>query len=136
MMCWDDVYGLKMSSMKTKMTKEALIETVTPEEIIGKPVQLKSLDLTTCSVDDVFIDEDYNFEFTQDSELCAVAGYFDVEFPGRTDNIVLSTSPWNKPTHWKQAVLFLPEQIPVKCGENIYSKSFDIQMLPTKYWQR
>lgn len=105
--------------MKIKAVKEPLINTVTPDEIIGYPVQVKELDLLTCDVDDVYISKDFEFEFKMDSEFCAVAGYFSVDFNGPSKTITLGTSPWNTPTHWKQTVFFFPQPFNVTKGKQL-----------------
>ncbi|OII73774.1 uncharacterized protein cubi_03572 [Cryptosporidium ubiquitum] len=46
--------------------------------------------------------------------------WFDVEFPSyRSDAVVLSTSPYNKPTHWKQTIILFQDCMEAKAGLKI-----------------
>jgi len=117
--CWDNAFGFKMPALRTRVLNETLIDTVKPEEIIGNAVQVKSLDLRTCKVEDIKIDAKFTFEFNQDTEFCAIAGYFLVDFEGVNNKVTLYTSPHDPPTHWKQAVFFLPRHFTVKSGEKM-----------------
>ncbi|ODM90328.1 Protein arginine N-methyltransferase 3 [Orchesella cincta] len=117
--CWDNVYGFKMQAMKDLTMKEIPINSVSPDETIGPAVCVKNLNLYTCSVDEIQIDEEFKFRIDDDTELCAIAGYFSVTFRGVKTPIVLSTSPEDPPTHWKQAIFFLPKRKRCTRGEEV-----------------
>lgn len=114
--CWDDVYDFKMPAMKQRAFQEPLIDIVKPDSIIGNRIQVKDLDLQICDVTDVYIAEEFTFEFDTDTDFCGIVGFFSVDFTGPSQKIVLATSPWDKPTHWKQAVFFFPKSIKVSKG--------------------
>ena len=55
-----------------------------------------------------------NFIF---SKITAIGGSFDTKFAQMKNSVNLSTSPWCKPTHWKQTVFYLEKPISVKKGQ-------------------
>ena len=112
---WDDVYGLKMTSMKPEVLREASIEIVPADKIISPPAVVLNLDLKTCHVQDTEFFTAFTLPVTRDDVLTALVGSFDVSFD--LDHAVkLPTSPYDTPTHWKQTVFYLPEPITVRSG--------------------
>ncbi|KAH8583324.1 arginine N-methyltransferase [Cryptosporidium sp. chipmunk genotype I] len=67
------------------------------------------------------IESQFTLKVKKDTEF--VHGFivwFDVEFPAYDSNtVILSTSPYNKPTHWKQTVTLFQDCIEAKAGLNI-----------------
>lgn len=67
------------------------------------------------------IESHFSLQVKKDTEF--VHGFivwFDVEFPAcHSDAIVLSTSPYNKPTHWKQTIILFQDCMEAKSGLNI-----------------
>jgi histone-arginine methyltransferase CARM1 len=51
-----------------------------------------------------------------------ISSWFDTNFKGINQEIVLSTSPYNSPTHWYQIRLLLPEPIAINKGQKGYIK--------------
>lgn len=112
---WDDVYGQKMTAMKRCVIQEPLIAVVKQEKIISKPCVLKKFDLMKISVRDLEFEEDFSLTITEDGNVSALVGYFDVDFEGNAQNSKrFSTSPYDIPTHWKQTVFFLKDPITVQ----------------------
>ena len=112
---WDNVYGFKMTSMKSEMLQAASIEIVPPEKILSKPSLVLQLELKTCSSADAEFLKEFQLVISRQEKLTALAGYFDVIFD--FDHIVtLSTSPYNPETHWGQTVFYLPKPLDVAAG--------------------
>lgn len=112
---WDDVYGLKMSSMKPEVLREASIEIVPANKILSEPANVLQLDLRTCSSQETEFFTAFQLTILRDDNLTALVGSFDVAF-NLDQTVVLSTSPYKEPTHWKQTVFYLPQPISVLSG--------------------
>jgi histone-arginine methyltransferase CARM1 len=48
-----------------------------------------------------------------------ISSWFDAYFIGSSQEVVLSTSPYNPPTHWYQVRLLLPEPLAINKGQKI-----------------
>nr|CAH0099022.1 unnamed protein product [Daphnia galeata] len=113
---WDDVYGLKMTSMRPEVLREASIETVPVDKILSDPSLVLQLDLKTCTSQETEFFRVFQLKMTREDKLTALVGSFDVTFH-LDHTVLLSTSPYSSPTHWKQTVFYLPEPITVHAGQ-------------------
>ncbi len=112
---WDDVYGLKMTSMRPEVLREASIETVPVDKILSDPSLVLHLDLKTCTSQETEFFRSFQMTMIREDRLTALVGSFDVTFH-LDHTVLLSTSPYSPPTHWKQTVFYLPEPISVRAG--------------------
>lgn len=94
------------------------------EAVIGEPVQVKALDMHTCTIADSLGVDNATFEFTapETSVVSGFAGWFDTHFNGSEANpapnkVVLSTHPKIGYTHWGQQVFFLENAIELQAGD-------------------
>lgn len=115
---WDDVYGLKMTSMRPEVLREASIECVPENVILSDAAMVLQLDLKTCTTKETEFFRAFHLRMLRDDKLTAFVGSFDVTFD-LEHRVILSTSPYHPPTHWKQTVFYLPEPITVQAG-NFY----------------
>jgi histone-arginine methyltransferase CARM1 len=46
-----------------------------------------------------------------------ISSWFDTYFHGSYQDVTLSTSPYNNPTHWYQIRLLLPEPLAINKGQ-------------------
>ena len=122
---WDDVYGLKMTSMKPEVLREASIEIVPEDKILSDPATVLQLDLRTCSSQETEFFTAFQLTISRDDTLTALVGSFDVAF-NLDQSILLSTSPYKQPTHWKQTVFYLPQPVSVRAGK--------FSLLPLKHY--
>eukprot|EP01090_Pellita_catalonica_P004276 TRINITY_DN140_c0_g1_i1.p1 TRINITY_DN140_c0_g1~~TRINITY_DN140_c0_g1_i1.p1 ORF type:complete len:373 (-),score=65.46 TRINITY_DN140_c0_g1_i1:28-1083(-) len=129
----NDVKGLDMSPLIPFAQKELSSWTTRGQKVLAEDMiaptkenihLIATLDINTITAQDLkrFV---ANFEFKSDSdrELHAFVSWFDVEFPKDSDNkdkpVVLSTSPHEVMTHWRQDVFFLYGPIALKKGSII-----------------
>ena len=112
---WDQIYGLKMTSMKPEVLREASIELVPTEKILSEAAVVLNLDLKTCHVQDTEFFAAFTLQMRRDDRLTALVGSFDVSF-NLDETVILSTSPYDAPTHWKQTVFYLPQPMNVLSG--------------------
>jgi len=118
---WSDVYGYKMSCMRSPILGEASVEVVPSQYVVSNSVNVLDLNINTCSVADTEFNSSFDLHITKDCDLTGILGYFDTFFDLSTP-VMFSTGPHVKPTHWKQTVFYLPEKLPVKENQTLVCK--------------
>jgi histone-arginine methyltransferase CARM1 len=75
---------------------------------------------------DELLDFSVNLEYSFSKPIIihGIASWFDTNFNGTSSNVILSTSPYNNPTHWYQIRLLLPEPIAVNRGQKCKNYAF------------
>lgn len=117
---WTDVYGFRMGSMVKHVAKEVAIEPMASQNICSTTKTIAKLDMTQCSAEEVqLLTSPIEFNFSRDTTVHVLVGWFDCYFDSLQKSVVLSTSPNAEPTHWKQAIFPLVEPISVRAGETI-----------------
>ncbi|GFN80895.1 protein arginine N-methyltransferase 3 [Plakobranchus ocellatus] len=120
---WDDVYGFKMSCMKTSVSDEVNVRLVKEEQVVTEPAVIKDLNVMQCTVADLDFISEFSLKCLSDAEITAVVGYFDTDFnQSCSERVSFSTGPQATPTHWEQAVMMLPSPITVHAGAIINCK--------------
>lgn len=113
--------GIDMSSIgmarAVELTETPQIEVLEPSQLLSRPVIAFDLDLAT--VDRLGfaalpLKASVNLKTDTEGVFSSVGIWFDVSFRG-TD-VVLDTSPFHPPTHWKQTNVFLGCWAPVPAG--------------------
>ncbi|KAK7018782.1 Protein arginine N-methyltransferase 3 [Halocaridina rubra] len=115
---WDDVYGFKMSCMRSAVIKEATTEVVKEECIITSEDKIMNFDLMKITSNDTEFTSSFFLIAKRDGQLTAFVGYFDIYFE-LPHPVSFSTGPLSTPTHWKQTIFYLPEPRNVELGETI-----------------
>jgi hypothetical protein len=91
---------------------QCVIETIEPSQLVHHPQLIQSINLRTIQIDELHSMHSF-CEFSIDN-TCIISGFcfwFDCYFSSNTNSTVLSTSPYSPKTHWKQTLVFLPEDI-------------------------
>ena len=85
--------------------------------ICDKPIR-KSFDFYRIKCEDLteFI-VDLEFKINKTTLMHGVSSWFDTYFIGSNQEVTLSTSPYNNPTHWYQIRLLLPEPLAINKGQ-------------------
>lgn len=115
---WKNVYGFDMSTLQSKVLKEAIVETCRNEYILSDSVIMSDLNLN--KVDYTYPNFTYNFELKirKDGKFTAFVGYFDTFFD-LPHGVSFTTGPHSKPTHWKQVVFYIKDPVTVNEGDII-----------------
>lgn len=98
---WNDVYGVDMSCLTPTVMKEPLVDTVDPQMIMSDECKVLSLDLTTCTMEDLEFTAQYALNMKYTDRIHGLVAWFDTPFSNLQNPILLSTSPYKKYTHWK-----------------------------------
>lgn len=116
---WNNVYGFDMSPFGTNLIKRERrardkpeIMSLCPDQILSDPQIYAELDLHTVTQKDLnALNKKHFVSVRQNGKLHGIALWFDCKFEifDQASNdqpiVILSTSPWSKPTHWKQTVI-------------------------------
>ena len=113
---WADVYGFKMSCMRSPILAEASVEVVPAAAVVSAPATVLNLDIIRCKVEDTEFDARFTLRIERSCDLTALVGYFDTFFD-LTSPVSFSTGPAATPTHWKQTVFYLPHRLPVTADQ-------------------
>ncbi|XP_061661846.1 protein arginine N-methyltransferase 6 [Syngnathoides biaculeatus] len=116
-----DLYGVDMSCMRDFARKciknsDISVSPVTAEDVLSHPARFAELDLHTTTVEQLrSVKGRFRCESFGSAAVNAFCVYFTVSFPcpDKPQALVLSTSPFQPETHWKQAVLYLDEPVEV-----------------------
>ena len=114
---WDRVYGFDMSCVKGAAMFEPLVDTVDPQQICTSTSTLWEVDLLTVTQAEMRFDSKFQLQAVRNDYLHAVVAWFDVGFTQGHTPLWLSTSPRDRPTHWRQTVLYLHDVLTVRAGE-------------------
>ncbi|CAK1360662.1 unnamed protein product [Cercospora beticola] len=116
---WDNVYGFDYSPLKHTALTEPLVDTVELKAVVTDPSAVITLDLYTCTVDDLSFKLPYDLTVRRTDYIHALIAWFDIEFSACHKPVRFSTGPHTKYTHWKQTVFYLADVLTVEAGEHI-----------------
>ncbi len=88
---WDNVYGVKMSSIKQIALAEPLVEYVDDPLIISKSFLFHSIDLYTVQPKDLDFSNKYQLLITRSDTVHALCGWFDMHFSKLSNPVRFST---------------------------------------------
>lgn len=116
---WDDVYGFDMSCIKKQALIEPLVDTVSEEELVTDHCKLVTIDITTCTKEDLVFTTDFDIASLYNDHFHAFVTWFDVEFSRLDNSTMFPTGPHHRYTHWKQTIFYTKADLPINTGERI-----------------
>ena len=116
---WDNVWGFDYSPLKYTALTEPLVDTVELKAVVTDPAPVITLDLYTCTVEDLAFKLPFNLSVRRTDYIHAMIAWFDIEFAACHKPVRFSTGPHTKYTHWKQTVFYLKDVLTVEAGEQI-----------------
>ena len=96
-----------MSCLGVAALKEPLIDSCEPDMLNSSECKILDLDLVKMKPTDVEFSSQYSITFHRNDKVHALVAWFDTPFTDLDHPINLSTSPYEKYTHWKQTVFYL-----------------------------
>ncbi len=128
---WNDVYGFNYAPARGMRSGEVDVLQLTPEASCSNRIVLQAFDLETMKNEQVDFTAPFQLTCKPGCEVQGICLSFDTTFPSNKrndgDSIVLSTTPSDTPTHWKQAVLWLEQTIKAKEEELIIDGEISFQ---------
>jgi len=116
---WDNVYGFRMGCIKDLALSEPLVDTVDSKQVLTDSVPILSLDITTCTKEDLKFSADFKLKSSKNDYVHALVAFFDVGFRQIHKPLFFSTGPQARYTHWKQTVFYLKDMITINEGEEM-----------------
>ncbi|KAK9382719.1 S-adenosyl-L-methionine-dependent methyltransferase [Kockiozyma suomiensis] len=116
---WNDVYGFNFTPFQSVALTEPLVDTVDMKAVVTDQSTLLSLDLYTCTKEDLAFSSDFEIRARRNDFVHAFIAWFDIEFSKCHKPIKFSTGPHAKYTHWKQTVFYTRETLTINYGEVI-----------------
>lgn len=147
---WKQQYGFSFSTLKQKAVEDffdrpIIDHELLPSDYLSDPMSIAKLDMN--AIDVVKLESwscDFKFVVNKVGNLHGFGSWFDVEFhsPLSMDDdlsantpkpVILSTSPNDPKTHWKNAVFVLDEPVKVAQGNVIQGM---VQVIRNAYFRR
>lgn len=120
---WKNIEGISMKCVgerfrKTKSIKPEITE-LKPEDILSEGRSILWIDINDITIDE--LQTIYTQEIIavlKEGSYEGMCIWFTCEFPFTNEDeaVVLSTSPYDEPTHWKQTIVVLPTEVVVEKG--------------------
>jgi protein arginine N-methyltransferase 1 len=117
---WDDVYGVDMSCIKSWALLEPLVDVVDKGQINTDYCAVLDIDIKKVKIADLDFAAEYKLNVKRDDKVHALVAWFEVYFTKCMPTVKLSTSPYQRETHWKQTVFYLNNVLSVKRGDQIW----------------
>ena len=122
---WENVYDFHMTTMKSSLLEEPLVQIAKSDKIISEPCTVIEYDIMSVKVEEVEFDKMFQFKITKVGMFSAIVGYFDVGFERNVKYpVYFSTCPFSEPTHWKQTIFLLKKSFSVNEGDIINGRMF------------
>eukprot|EP01015_Nassula_variabilis_P017014 TRINITY_DN2646_c0_g1_i3.p1 TRINITY_DN2646_c0_g1~~TRINITY_DN2646_c0_g1_i3.p1 ORF type:complete len:241 (+),score=28.12 TRINITY_DN2646_c0_g1_i3:66-788(+) len=116
---WDNVYGITMPSIKRWVTTEPLVDVVNEKALNSNSCAILNIDIMKVTVKELDFAHEYQLTINRKDYVHGLVSWFDVYFTQSKIPIKLSTSPYQKSTHWKQTIFYSPNAYPVNKGDVI-----------------
>lgn len=120
-----DQHGVDMSCMsdfarRCIMNSDITVDAAAPEDVLSHPARFAQLDLYRVTAEELReVRGSFRCDAFGSAALNAFCVYFTVTFPCAEYLLVLSTSPFEPETHWKQALLYLDAPLDVVQGTEV-----------------
>lgn len=119
---WDNVYGFDMSCIRDWAMREPLVDIVDAKSVVSTDHVFKTINIATVTKADLsFEDVPFSLRMNRSDNVHALLVHFTIDFdvPGMRRSIRFGTGPFDKYTHWKQTVLYLPRDLQVHEGDAV-----------------
>ena len=96
-----------------------MVDVINPDAMMTDTAVIADIDLMTCTLKDLDFAAGFNLKATREAFLSGMVIWFDCYFSYGKKPIILSTSPFEEATHWKQGILFLETDLPMNEGDRV-----------------
>ncbi len=113
---WKNYFDLNFSPVLSHIPNsdlnQCVVESIEPSQLVHFPQLIQSINLRTVQIEDLHSMHSFcEFDFDNTSIVSGFCFWFDCYFSTDKNSTVLSSSPYSSKTHWKQTLVFLPEDI-------------------------
>lgn len=123
---WKNQYGVDMSVMTNVVLKEPCIDYLNAfsddfcyNMIVSEKCKIIDFDLVNMKKEDVNFAATYHLNINKDSTASALITWFDCHFSNVKKPVILSTSPFEPYTHWKNTIFYIDKACHVKHGDKL-----------------
>ena len=116
---WNNIYGFNMKCIKEAAIAEPLIDNCTDEYLISSTCKIYDIDLYNIKKEELDFMSGYQIVFNCDDCFNGLVSWFNVSFNKVQNKVILPTGPYDKPTHWKQVVFYIEDDVYVKKGTKL-----------------
>ena len=117
---WNNIYGFNMDCIKEVAIAEPLIDSCNEDYLISNTCKIFDIDLYKIKKEELDFMSGYQIIFNEDECFNGLVAWFNVTFNRIKNRITLSTAPEDEPTHWKQTVFYIEDDVYVKKGEKLW----------------
>ena len=117
---WDNIYGFNMDCIKEAAIAEPLIDSCDESYLISNTCKIFDIDLYNINKEQLDFMSGYQIEFNENDTFNGLVFWFNVSFNKVKNKVVLPTGPYDEPTHWKQTVFYIEDDVPVSKGEKLW----------------
>ena len=112
-------FNCNLSRMNEFVLLEPLVDICNKDAILTHECVVADIDLMTCTLADLDFVSGYKLDVHTRGFVSGVVCWFDTYFSFGTNPVVLSTSPYEDDTHWKQGILYFETDLPVEKGDSV-----------------
>jgi protein arginine N-methyltransferase 1 len=119
--------GIFEKEQRDFYVSSSVMSHLTPECVVGEPLEVKTLDFKTCTLQEVQGIDRTKYEITvpKATTVTGFAGWFVTHFEGSKENpaphpVTLSTAPEAGHTHWGQQAFYLENALDCKEGAKLH----------------
>ena len=103
-----------MTDLSEASRLEPVMEALLEETVVTTPCLVLELEMRTCELEELQISSVFYLKVQRQDYLTALFTHFDMLFTLGRHPVILSTGPRSPPTHWKQMIFCLKEDLVVK----------------------
>lgn len=108
-----------MKCIQERALREPLVDIVPGEAINSSVCVFKEIDIKTITKAELNFVSDFELQIQRNDYAHAFVSYFDISFSACHKSVEFSTGPRDRPTHWKQSVFYLKNDLTVSVGDRI-----------------
>ena len=116
---WNNIFDFDFSFLKGTAISEPLIDVCNKNNVISNCKKVFDINLYNVKKEDLDFSSGYEIEFIRDDTFNCLVCWFEVEFSKLDNKVCLKTGPFDEPTHWKQTIFYIEDDIKVEKGEKL-----------------
>ena len=113
-----NLYGIEFKKGRQEAINSRFVQLIRPEGLLAKPARLHSIDFYRLNeLEKIYVHNSVTFKIEKKGILHGLCGWFSARL---SEEILLSNSPQNRPTHWKNNFFPIERPVAVNKGDIVY----------------